>query len=147
MSKNNETIPAEAAPQEMPGLKLDVHVKPIVPTGNLLGFASVTINDSIKIDNFRICSGDKGLYAMMPSVQDGQGKWRDICWPVNADFRKQLTNALIDGYGAAIESLQATLDATRSAAERPSVTGSLKDKGKEVKASQPKSPGKGEPSR
>lgn len=147
MSKNNETIPAEAAPQEMPGLKLDVHVKPIVPTGNLLGFASVTINDSIKIDNFRICSGDKGLYAMMPSAQDGQGRWRDICWPVTADFRKQLNNALIDGYGAAIESLQATLDATRGAAERPSVNNALKDKGKEVKNTPAKSSGKSEQSR
>ncbi len=141
MSEPNEISQAEAA-----GLKLDVHVKPIAPKNNLLAFASVTINDCFKIDNFRICSGERGLYVGMPSAQDGQGKWKDICWPVTADFRKQLTEALIDGYGAAIESLQATLDATRGAADRPSVTGSLKDRGKEVKYPT-KSPGKGEPSR
>ena len=62
----------------------------------------------------------------MPSTQDSKGNWRDVCWPVTADFRRQLNEALIEGYGAAIESLQATLDATKGAAEKPSLTGALK---------------------
>ena len=53
----------------------------------------------------------------MPSTQDNKGNWRDVCWPVTADFRRQLNEALIEGYGAAIENLQATLEATKGAAE------------------------------
>ena len=136
MSKiNNETMQPEVqAPGTPEGLKLDVRVRPIAPTGNLLGFGSVTINDCFKIDGFRICSGDKGLYVNMPSTQDGQGKWRDVCWPVTADFRRQLNDALIDGYGVAIENLQATLEATRGAAEKPSLTGALKENAGKVKS-------------
>ena len=104
MSKtNNEPMQPEAQTGE--GLKLDVNVRPIAPMGNLLAFANVTIGDCFKIDGFRICSGENGLYVNMPSTQDKQGKWRDVCWPVTADFRRQLNDALIEGYGQAIENL------------------------------------------
>ena len=132
MSKNN-TEPMQPETQEAAGLKLDVTVRPIAPMGNLLAFANVTIGDCFKIDGFRICSGENGLYVNMPSTQDKQGKWRDVCWPVTADFRKQLNDALIEGYGQAIENLQATLEATKGAAEKPSLSGALKENAGKVK--------------
>lgn len=126
-------VPETQAQEASGGLKLDVNVRPIAPMGNLLAFANVTIGDSFKIDGFRICSGENGLYVNMPSTQDKQGKWRDVCWPVTADFRRQLNDALIEGYGAAIESLQATLEATKGAAEKPSLSGALKENAGKVK--------------
>ena len=136
MSKtNNETMQPEVqAPEASEGLKLDVRVRPIAPMGNLLAFANVTIGGCFKIDGFRICSGEKGLYVNMPSTQDNKGNWRDVCWPVTADFRRQLNEALIEGYGATIENLQATLEATKGAAEKPSLTGALKENAGKVKS-------------
>lgn len=122
------------APEAADGLKLDVRVRPIAPMGNLLGYASVTIGGSFKIDGFRICSGEKGLYVNMPSTQDRNGTWKDVCWPVTADFRRQLNDALIEGYSTAIENLQATLDATRGTAEKPSLSGTLKENAGKAKA-------------
>ena len=81
-----------------------------------------------------VYSGEKGLYVNMPSTQDNKGNWRDVCWPVTADFRRQLNEALIEGYGAAIENLQATLEATKGAAEKPSLTGALKENAGKVKS-------------
>lgn len=133
MSKTN-TEPMQPDTQASEGLKLDVTVRPIAPMGNLMAFANVTIGDCIKIDGFRICSGEKGLYVNMPSTQDNKGNWRDVCWPVTADFRRQLNEALIEGYGAAIENLQATLEATKGAAEKPSLTGALKENAGKVKS-------------
>ncbi|WP_069988282.1 SpoVG family protein [Massilioclostridium coli] len=139
MSNNNTntTVPEnmEAAP-----LKLDVRVRPIAPMGNLLAYANVTIGGCFKVDGFRICSSEKGLYVNMPSTQDGKGGWRDVCWPVTADFRKQLCDALIEGYGQAIENLQATLEATKGAAEKPSLTGALKENAGKVKSQPSKAP-------
>ena len=63
---------------------------------------------------------------------------RPVCWPVTADFRRQLNDALIEGYGQAIENLQATLEATRDA-EKPSLTGALKENAGKVKT-QPAKP-------
>ena len=150
MSKTSTetTAPEVQTPETVEGLKLDVRVNPIVPRGNLLAFASVTINDSFKIDGFRICSSEKGLFVNMPSTQDGKGNWKDVCWPVTADFRRQLNEALIDGYGQAIENLQATLEATKGAAEKPSLAGALKENAGKVK-SQPATAAsaKSEPSR
>ena len=65
--------------------------------------------------------------------RDKGGNWKDVCWPVTAEFRKQLNDALIDGYGQAIENLQATLEATKGAAEKPSLTGALKENAGKVK--------------
>ena len=147
MSKTTtESMQPEAQAGE--GLKLDVNVRPIAPMGNLLAFANVTIRDCFKIDGFRICSGENGLYVNMPSTQDKQGKWRDVCWPVTADFRRQLNDALIEGYGQAIENLQATLEATKGAAEKPSLTGALKENAGKVKGQPAKAaPAKSEQAR
>lgn len=135
MSKTNteNMTPETPAPERTDSLKLDVTVRPIAPMGNLLAFANVTVGDCFKIDGFRICSGENGLYVNMPSTQDKQGKWRDVCWPVTAEFRRQLNDALIEGYGQAIENLQATLEATRGAAEKPSLSGALKENAGKVK--------------
>ena len=137
---NNNTAANPTVPETNGDLpfKLDVRVRPIAPMGNLLAYANVTIGGCFKIDGFRICSGENGLYVNMPSTQDKQGKWRDVCWPVTADFRRQLNDALIEGYGQAIENLQATLEATRDA-EKPSLTGALKENAGKVKT-QPAKP-------
>lgn len=145
MSKNIET---NAQPEINENkLKLDVSVRPIAPMENLLGFANVTINDCFVVEGFRICSGENGLYVSMPSQQDKNGNWRDICKPITADFRRQLTDAITEGYGVAIEKLQATLEASKNAAaERPSVTGALKENADKVKTQPDRSKGKNEPS-
>ena len=95
MSKTNteNTIPEMQAPETAGGLPLDVRVRPIAPMGNLLAFANVTIGGCFKIDGFRICSSEKGLYVNMPATQDKGGNWKDVCWPVTAEFRKQLNDA------------------------------------------------------
>ncbi len=146
MSKTNtETMQPEG--KTAAAMKLDVRVRPIAPIDNLLGFANVTINDSFVVEGFRICSGEKGLYVNMPSAQDKSGNWRDTFKPITADARRQLTDAIVEGYGAAIEKLQATLDATRGAAEKPSLTGVLKENAGKVKSQPAKtSPGKEGPS-
>lgn len=150
MSKTNteNTIPDIPAPETMGDLKLDVRVRPIAPMGNLLAFANVTIDGCFKVDGFRICSSEKGLYVNMPATQDKSGNWKDVCWPVTAEFRKQLNDALIEGYGQAIESLQATLEATKGAAEKPSLSGVLKENAGKVKTQPAKNtPNKNEQAR
>lgn len=137
MSNSVNNTQAEAA-GAMP-LKLDVRVRPIAPKENLVGFASVTINDCFVVDGIKVCMGEKGLFVNMPSQQDAGGNWRDICKPITADFRRQLTEAVAEGYSAAIEKMQATLDAARGAAEKPSLTGALKENAGKVK-NQPAKP-------
>ena len=110
----------EAAPA-LP-MKLDISVRPIEPKGNLLGFASLKINDSFVVDDFRILQGDKGLFVGMPSKPDKSSKtgYRDTARPVTKEFRAELTEAVTAAYHEAVEKLQARAAAI-PAAEKQSI--------------------------
>ena len=143
MSKKEEkTIPEAVGNND---LKIDVSVRPIAPRNNLVGFATVTINDSFAVENIRVCKGEKGLYVNMPSQQDGQGNWHDVFKPITADSRKLLISAILNGYNAAIDKMRETVDATKEA-EKPSLSGALKGNADKVKKQPVKSAGKNEQS-
>jgi stage V sporulation protein G len=108
----------DAADKAVP-LKLDVRVTPIAPKDNLIGFANVTVADSLVIEGVKVCSGDKGFYVNMPSVQGKDGQWRDVVKPITADCRAQITEAVREGYNAAIERMQETVKAAKDAARAP----------------------------
>lgn len=115
-------------------LKLDVAVRPIAPQGNLVGNASVIVNDSFAVEGLKICSGEKGLYVNMPAVQGKDGRWRDTFKPITKEARNQLNMAILDAYDQAIERMADTLQATKKAAVRPSVTGTLKENTRQAKS-------------
>ena len=109
---DEKTITGQAPEQEaapvLP-MKLDVSVRPIEPKGNLVGFASLKINDSFVIDDFKILQGDKGLFVGMPSKPDRNSKtgYRGTARPITKEFRAELTGAVTTAYRDAVEKLQA----------------------------------------
>ena len=83
------------------GVKLDVRAYPIAePKGNVVAFASVTINDMFAVNNIRVVNSEKGLFVAMPQVKDAKGEYRDICFPVTAELRKQLNDSILGAYTA-----------------------------------------------
>lgn len=136
---NTNTATVSEKNEAMP-MKLDVRVRPITPKENLVGFAAVTINDCFVVEGLKVCAGEKGLYVNMPSQQDGNGNWRDVCKPITADFRRQLNEAVVEGYSVAIEKMQATLEAAKGVNEKPSLTGALKENADKVKSQPVKAP-------
>ena len=110
---SNETTTNGQAPEQeaSPALpmKLDVSVRPIEPKGNLVGFASLKINDSFVSDDFKVLQSDKGLFVGMPSKPDKNNKtgYRDTARPITKEFRAELTEAVAAAYHAEVEKLQA----------------------------------------
>jgi stage V sporulation protein G len=102
----NQTVQAAAPAKEMPPVHLDVRVRPITPMGNLMGYASATLNGCFAVDDIKIVSGKNGLFASMPSVKDGNGQYKDVCFPVTAEFRQQLQQAVVAGYHQALQRMQ-----------------------------------------
>ncbi len=133
------------------GMKLDVKVRPITPKNNLMAFASVKINDCFMVDGLKVLTGEKGLFVNMPSVKDNKGEYHDVCFPVTADFRKQLNSAVLDGYTAEIEKLQGVVDAAKGMPDKPSIKEKLNEANKEIQlrppAKTPDSPKKDDVSR
>ena len=111
MSNENGTTgqaPEQEAVSALP-MKLDITVRPIEPRGNLVGFASLKINDSFVIDDFKILQSDKGLFVGMPSKPDRNSKtgYRDTARPITKEFRAELAEAVTAAYYEAVEKLQA----------------------------------------
>lgn len=145
---NEKTTTEQAPEQAAPALptKLDISVRPIEPKGNLLGFASLKINDSFVIDDFKVLQSDKGLFVGMPSKPDRNSKtgYRDTARPITKEFRAELTEAVTTAYHEAVEKLQARA-ATIPAAEKQSIQKQLSNGEKQAardNASRP-SPEKG----
>jgi len=103
----------EAAPQETkptaPPPQIEVHARPITPIGNLVGFASVKFNDAFVVEDFKILQNDKGMFVGMPSKPDKGSNtgYRDTAKPITAEFRTELTGAVVEAYQAAVERIQA----------------------------------------
>ena len=118
-------------------VKLDVRAYPIAePKGNVVAFASVTINDMFAVNNIRVVNSDKGPFVAMPQVKDKEGQYRDICFPVTAELRKQLNEAILGAYTAEKEKAP---PAKESTAEK------LREGAKEAKAQPAKTGGKSAP--
>ncbi len=80
-------------------VKLEVRAYPIAqPKGSVVAFASVTIDDIFAVNNIRVVNSEKGLFVAMPQVKDAKGEYRDICFPVTAEMRKLLNDAVLGAY-------------------------------------------------
>jgi len=110
-------------------IKLDVSVRLIEPIKNTLAYANVTINNSLVVDGFSVVQGQNGLFVGMPSRPDESTKsgFREMAKPITADFRKELTDAVLGAYSAEITKLQERLNAHSSVEHKPSLAQSLAD--------------------
>jgi DNA-binding cell septation regulator SpoVG len=135
MSNEKTTIgqvPEQETAPVLP-MKLDITVRPVEPKGNLVGFASLKINDCFVIDDFKILQGDKGLFVGMPSKPDKSSKtgYRDTARPITKEFRAELTEAVTAAYHVAVEKLQARAAAI-PATEKQSIPKQLAEGAKQA---------------
>ena len=62
------------------------------------GLATVTINGNIAIHGVKIVGGDNGDFISMPSRKNSDGEYEDVVFPITADFREELSNAVLDEF-------------------------------------------------
>ena len=83
-------------------MDIDVKINSISMEGNILATASINLNQCLAIRNVRLMNGEKGMFLSMPSYRTGNGEFRDICFPITAEFRTQMTEALTSAYKEAL---------------------------------------------
>jgi len=116
-------------------LNMEVTAHPIEPKGNLLGFASVKFNDCFVVESFRILQGENGVFVGMPSKPDKGSTtgYRDTAKPITAEFRTELSGAIMTAYNAEVEKLQTRAAAVRSTPDKqPPIRVQLDKAAKEV---------------
>lgn len=87
------------------GLFSEVKVYPVETNSNLIGRGSFVIGNAVKI-NFTLFKGSKGIFVMLPSEKDRNGKkdenGRDVYYPhaqfISALARQELNDLAIAKY-------------------------------------------------
>lgn len=90
-------------------LHFDVRIKSIRPGDSIRGTASVNINGAFAVRGIRIIEGSSGLFVSMPSYKAGN-EYKDICFPITAECRKQLNDAVLGAYEQALAQGQDTVE-------------------------------------
>ncbi|MDD3194149.1 MAG: SpoVG family protein [Oscillospiraceae bacterium] len=100
---------------------LDIRITSMYPPGQQGGtraYASATIDGCFAVRGIKIVEGGRdGLFVSMPSrkTQDG---YKEVCFPVTAEFREQLHGAVLDGYQQAITMAQTLPEPQQAAPEQ-----------------------------
>ena len=85
---------------------IDVRITSMYPPsqeGSIRGYASATIDGCFGLRGIKIVEGgEHGLFVSMPSRKTTDG-YKDICFPVTAEFREQLHESILNAYHQALE--------------------------------------------
>lgn len=88
-------------------MKIDVRINSLTPdNGSIKAIASVNFDDCIAVKGVKVMEGKNGLFVSMPSQKGKDGNYHDICFPITADFRNQLNNAVEQAYHQVITQVQ-----------------------------------------
>lgn len=88
-------------------MKIDVRINSLTPdNGSIKAIASINFGDCIAVKGVKVMEGKNGLFVSMPSQKGKDGNYHDICFPITADFRNQLNNAVEQAYHQAITQVQ-----------------------------------------
>lgn len=54
--------------------------------------------DRIVIKNVRVIDGQNGLFMSLPARKNGKNEYKEICYPLTADLRKRMSEAVLAAY-------------------------------------------------
>ena len=75
----------------------DVKVNPVKAKGiKIKAICHVTFDEEFVVKGIKLIKGDKGLFISMPSIKSTNGEYYDICFPLSADLRKEIQDAIIE---------------------------------------------------
>lgn len=75
-----------------------VHKIPQTEESNIVGIASIVLNNAFLVNDIRIIKGKEKLFCGMPSRRLEDKSFMDICHPLNEGVRKYLENAILAEY-------------------------------------------------
>ena len=76
----------------------DVRVRRVTKEGKMKAMVSITIDNEFVIHDIKVIEGEKGLFIAMPSRKAGDGEYRDIAHPINAETRELIQNLILEKY-------------------------------------------------
>ena len=100
-NKKAESAKQEKAPSN--SIITDIRVFPIEDGKGILANASVTFGGVFVVTGLKVIDGKKGAFVSMPQYKSKDGEWKDSCFPITADFREELCEAVLEAYEDEVE--------------------------------------------
>ena len=76
----------------------DIKIRKFFEEGPMKAVASVTFDDALALHDIKVIFANERFFIVMPSRKNPDGTYRDIVHPINAQFRRELEQAVIDAY-------------------------------------------------
>ena len=92
----------------VPG-ELDLKVKRITRlngTGATKAFFDVAVDDAFLIKGVKVVDGKNGMFVSMPREQGKNGQWYETVVPMKKEVRAQISEVVLEAYGAPEPSLE-----------------------------------------
>ena len=102
-NKKAETQSGKLAAVASNSIITDVRVFPIENGKGILANVSVTFGGVFVVTGIKVIDGKKGAFVSMPQYTSRDGEWKDSCFPITADFREELSEAVLEAYEAEVE--------------------------------------------
>ena len=84
----------------------DVRVRKLTDEGKMKCIVSLTFDNLFVVHDIKVIEGHNGLFIAMPSRKIGEGNFRDIANPINAEMRQMLEEEVLKAYQEAISQLE-----------------------------------------
>lgn len=86
-------------------MKLEARISTIIADEKLKAYASVCVNDSLLIKGIKIIDGKHGRFVAMPCRKTKNGEFKDITFPITAELRKEVEQAVLEAYSKKLEEM------------------------------------------
>ena len=84
----------------------DVRIRKITKEGKMRAVVSITLDNEFVVHDIKVIESQNGLFIAMPSRKVGEGNFRDIAHPINAEMRQVLEDAVLKAYHEALAQLE-----------------------------------------
>ncbi|MGI6743740.1 MAG: septation regulator SpoVG [Eubacteriales bacterium] len=82
--------------------------------GPMKAIVSITFDNQLALHDIKVINARDRLFIVMPSRKNPDGTYRDIAHPINANFRAQLEDSVIEAYNKAVAIFEAEAAAEAS---------------------------------
>lgn len=69
-----------------------------IDADRIKALATVTLDDSLVLTGIKVVHGQNGMFISMPSRKTQQGEYKDIYFPVTAELRQEMQEAVLAEY-------------------------------------------------
>lgn len=85
----------------------DIKIRKFFDEGPMKAVVSVTFDDCLAVHDIKVIYARERFFIVMPSRKNPDDTYRDIVHPINAHFRSQLEEAVIDAYHVQLAAMEA----------------------------------------